>query len=283
MKIFENEDIIFVKENNNITYLQFKILNKYKDKINHCITTRNGGVSSGVYESLNFRTTGFDSKENVLKNLELVCNSLEIKQDNVFKGKQAHTDNILIIDKDNKEKYKFTNLCTDEIDGYVTNEKDINTLVTTADCNPIIIYDPINNVVSNVHSGWKGTLKKISLKAVNIMHEKFNSNYEDLIVCIGPSIRKCCFTSMEEEFKNKFLEVFKDEENYVTKDKEGRYHIDLIYLITNDLIRNKVKKENIKVANICTCCESKDFFSYRKATQNMESDYGTFATIAGLK
>ncbi len=282
-KDFTDNYIIHVKdENSNIEYLKFRILEKYSNKLKHCITLRHGGVSTGVYKSLNFRTALNDKYENVEKNLSYITSLLDIDKNNVYKAKQDHTDNILILDNNNKDSYKFSNLSKDRYDGYIVCEKDINTLVTTADCNPIIIYDPILNIFANVHSGWKGTLKRISLKAVKIMNEKFGSNYKDLIVCIGPSIRSCCFTSKEEDFKNKFVDVFKDEKEYIYKDKEERYHFDLIQVITKDFLNIGIKKENIVDCGICTCCNEDSFYSYRKATQRKDEDYATFATIVGL-
>lgn len=282
MSNFNSNDIIHIK-NGNVEYLKFKILEKYNDKLLHLITLRHGGVSRGVYDSLNFRVLGNDKYQNVDKNLEIISSCVNISKDSIYKAKQDHTDNILIIDNENKSKYLFSNLSEENYDGYITKDKNINTLVTTADCNLVIIYDFVNNIVANVHSGWKGTLKKITIKAIKIMHEKFNSNYTDLIVCIGPSIRKCCFTSKEEEFKNKFVEVFENEENYITKDNDGTYHIDLIYVIAEDLKKIGIKEENISICDICTCCNEKDFYSYRKSTIIKNKDYATFATIVGLK
>lgn len=283
-KDFTNKDIIHVKDkDSNVEYLKFRILDKYNDKLNHCITLRHGGVSSGVYESLNFRIVGNDKYENIEKNLEIISSKLNIDKNCIYKGKQDHTDNVLILDNSNKEKYKFSILCNESYDGYIVKEKNINTLVTTADCNPIIIYDPVLNIVSNVHSGWKGTLKNIGIKAANIMHNKFKSKYENLIVCIGPSIRKCCFTSKDAEFKNKFICDFLDEKDYITKDKDGTYHIDLIYIIKNQFLNLGVKNQNIAVCDICTCCNEDSFYSFRKSTNRKDEDYGTFATIIGLK
>ena len=282
MSNYNSDELIHIKDGD-VEYIKFKILEKYSDKFLHLITLRHGGVSSDVYKSLNFRAAGNDDVNNVLKNLDIVSKKIGINSSDVFKGKQDHTDNIVIIDNENKEQYRFSNFSKDKIDGYIVKDKNINTLVTTADCNPIIIYDPVRNIVSNVHSGWKGTLARISLKAAKIMNEKFNSNFEDLIVCIGPSIRKCCFTSKEEEFKEKFTNVFPDENSYITKDEDGTYHFDLIQVISNDLVNIGVKKGNIKVADICTACNENDFYSYRKAKQRKDKDYATFATIVGIK
>lgn len=279
---FSDKDILHVKKEN-IEYLQFKILNKYSDNFKHLITLRYGGVSKFPVDSLNFRLVGKDKKDNVLKNLEKVANVMNISKNDVYKGSQAHTDNILIIDNNNKNKYQFENISKEKIDGYICKEKNIATLVTTADCNPIIIYDKEKNIYANIHSGWMGTIKQIYLKAVRIMHDKFNCNYKDLIVCIGPSIKKCCFTSEDENFKNNFTNIWKNEKEYIYYEENSkRFHIDLSYVIKQDLLKIGIKDENIVIPNICTRCNTSSFFSYRESTQKGYDDYGTMATITYL-
>lgn len=279
---FETKDIKHIK-NGDVEYLQFKILNKYSDKLKHAITLRHGGVSNNEYESLNFRNSGGDLKENVNQNLEIICNTLDITSYDVVKAKQAHTDNILILNTDNKEKYLFKNYIDEEYDGYIVTEKNIASLITTADCNPVIIYDPIKNIAANIHSGWKGTVQQIYLKAINILHYNFNSNYDDLIVCVGPSIGKCCFDSEEEKFKENFINVWENEKDYLSYEENSkRFHIDLPYLIKNDCMKIGIKEENIVLSNICTMCNSEDFFSYRSNTKAGKKDYGTGATIVEL-
>lgn len=277
---YTDENILHVK-NDEVEYIQFKILNKYGLK--HCITLRHGGVSNGIYDSLNFSLSGNDLKENVFENLNKVTKCLDIDSQNVYKATQAHTDNILLLNDENKEAYKFAvgKKINENYDAYIVNRKNIATLVTTADCNPIIIFDPKKNVVANIHSGWKGTTKKIYLKACKKMIKEFDCNPIDLIVCIGPSIRKCCFSSKEKEFKSIFTNIWKNEDKYITYEKDrDRFHIDLIYLIKKDLESIGIK--NIVVADICTVCNNDDFFSYRVARKNNQSGYGLMATITML-
>ena len=277
---FTSKDILHIKKNG-VEYLSFKILKEFG--VNNYITLRFGGVSSAEYnKSLNFRYTGLDTKENVLKNLDIIKKEANIKND-IYKAMQAHTDKILVINKDNMENYRFENFCNENYDGYVVNEKGIYTLVTTADCNPIILYDKKNNVYANIHSGWMGTIKKIYLNAFKIMQKRFGTNAEDLIVCVGPSINKCCFTSKEESFKKKFTDVFENEQEYLyyEKDKET-FHIDMPYLIKRDFINLGANKKNIILSNICTKCNTKYFFSARDSRQKGYEDFGTFATIVGI-
>lgn len=276
-KNYTDENIVHVI-NNEIEYLQFKILNKYNLK--HCITLRHGGVSKGDFESLNFNMRA-DLKENVMDNLYKVCSCLNIDKNNVFKAHQNHTDNILVLDSNNKESYHIEDILDEDYDAYIVTKKNIATLITTADCNPVIVYDPIKNIVANIHSGWKGTIKKIVIKTCEKLINEFGCNASDLIVCIGPSIKKCCFSSEEESFKKIFTDVWKNEEDYMFyEDNLKRFHIDLVYLIKKDLEKLGVK--NIIDSNICTVCNSNDFFSYRSATKNKQKNYGLMATIVSL-
>ena len=280
---FSNKEVTHVKKGN-LEYLTFNALEKYSDKIKCIVTLRHGGVSKGVYNSLNFRMLGKDKKTSVLKNLDIICNELNIRPDEVYKGKQDHTDNILVLTENNKEKYEFEKENTECIDGYITNCKHVSPLVTTADCNAVVIYDTKNNVVANVHSGWKGTTKKIYLKAIEKMKEEFGTHTQDLIVCASPSILNCCFSSEDENFKKIFTDIWEDEDSYIYYEKENskRFHINLQYVITKDLINAGVKKENIHFAGICTCCNHEDFYSYRYKTMKGEDDYGCMATIVEL-
>ena len=279
MNKYEDEEILHVK-NGELEYLQFKALNKYN--VLHCITLRHGGVSTNEHSSLNFRNKGTDKVENVKENLRRIREELNFS--NVYKANQDHTDSVIHINSDNKEKYLAYEGNTDEkADGYIVNEKNIATLITTADCNPIIIYDPVNHVIANVHAGWKGVINRVYINAIKIMEKEFGSKVEDLVVCIGPSIRKCCFSSEEESFKEKFTSVFNYENKYLEyEDNSRRFHIDLIEILKTEFRKIGVEDKQIHIANICTRCNTKDFFSYRECVQNGMKDYGTMATIVEL-
>jgi len=277
---FTNNDISHIKKGD-LEYITFNILNKYSNKLTHGFFFKNGGVSTGIYLSLNFRILGNDSKANVFKNTEIVKQELNLSK--VHKAIQYHTDNILILDNNNKIKYEIEKLNDEEFDSYLTNEKGIATVITTADCNPIVIYDPIKNVVANVHSGWKGTIKQIYLKTIRLMNKKFDCNYEDIIVCIGPSINKCCFCSSNLEFKKQFTDIWPNEKEYITNKENGEFFIDLPYVIKKDLIQLGLKEDNIALSNICTVCNSDICFSYRVFKKQNETDYATMGAFVELK
>lgn len=279
-----DDDVVTHNKKGEFEYLTFKALEKYDDKLTHFITLRHGGVSSGVYKSLNVRNVGHDDINNVNKNIEIICENMGIENKKVYKAKQDHTDNILILNNDNKDKYNFYDISKEPYDAYIIKDHDIANFVTTADCNPIIIYDTKQNIIANVHAGWKGVIKQIYLKVINMLINDFNSNVNDLIVCIGPSIRKCCFSSEDENFKKHFTDIWKDEEDYIYYEENNkRFHIDLIYVIKKDLLQIGINEENINVANICTHDNTDDFFSFRKYTEEKATDYATFSTWVKLK
>ena len=283
MKKIEEKDYEIINGSFGVSFVKFKILQKYEKKLTHAITLRNGGVSKKPYDSLNFRKTVKGEIENVSTNLKICCDELKVNFESVCKATQTHSNNILILNDKNKDEYLFSKDNKEEFDAYIVEEKNITTYITTADCIPIIIYDPIKNIVSNIHSGWRGTVAKIYMNVINVLKSEYDSNINDLIICIGPHIRSCCFSSEELEFKEKFTNVWKNELEYIFyENNKKRFHIDMEKLIIGDILKAGIRKENIATCNICTCCNSDKFFSCR-ASKKYGSDFGTFATFVCLK
>ena len=260
---------------NGVEYLEFNVLNKYKDKLIHKITLRHGGESKNNFESLNFKQGNGDEDGNIYNNyLKLGLG------DKVYKARQNHTDNILVLNNENKDKYLMWDNAEEEYDAYITNTPGINILVTTADCIPEILYDKSQKIVAVIHSGWKGTLKQIVPKTLQKMIDTFSTNPKDVIVSFGPSISACCFTTEDKDFVLQFKEICGNNNQYYTEE-DGVYHIDLESLVKEKLIQMGINNSNIYSANICTKCNQEDFYSYRGGID--KAKYGTFATIVGLK
>ncbi|MBR5227829.1 MAG: peptidoglycan editing factor PgeF [Clostridia bacterium] len=282
MNKYTNNEIEHIILENGIEYLQFKKLKKYNDKLIHATFLRHGGESAGIYNSLNLRLASKD--ENVLKNFKKIAEVLDVDEKNICKARQTHTANVLTIDSTNKEEFSIFSNNSLEADAYLMRDKDIYSIITTADCIPIIMYDKEQNIAVNIHSGWKGTIQKIYMKALEKLIINYNSKPDNIIVCLGPSIGKCCFTSKEDTFKQKFIDIWPYEEDYIYYEEDCEtFHIDMKKKIIEDLIIGGIKEENISNAEICTKCNNTDFYSYRVTTQNKEEDYATFGTVVGLK
>ena len=178
-----------------------------------------------------------------------------IKPTKVIEPRQTHTDNIVCIDEnDLNDEFLDT-------DGSITNLENVLLVTREADCIGILLYDRKNKVIGNIHSGWKGTLKRIGSKAIDIMINKYNCNPSDIEVYITPSIQKCCF-EVDSDVYDLYKEEFKDMDfsKYVEY-KNNKYYIDT-QSINEELFKNKGIKKVIK-SDICTKCNN-EFYSYRR-------------------
>ena len=185
-----NENLVY-QNKNGIEYIQFKKLLQYPE-ITHCYTLRSNN-------KLNFPPVYKDEKT-LKQSYEKIANALGIDANTIIKPHQTHTDKVEIV-KDNTK--------LGEVDGLLTKQKGITLCTTSADCISLLFYDHAKKVIGSVHSGWKGTLQGISKKAVEKMVQEYQSNPEDIICCICPSIRKCCF-EVDEDVKELFLEKYKN-------------------------------------------------------------------------
>ena len=254
-----NENIIHVKREN-VEYLQFKKLLDY-GILNAYTIDKNLGFKANDAKGNIIK----EKEEQVINDYKKVCNALGEDYKKIVKPIQKHTNNIEIVE--NKINVDIPDInCKeyDNIDGLITDKKDIILATTSADCITLLFFDPVKRVIANVHSGWKGTLQRISVKAVEKMVEKYNSKYEDIICCICPSIRRCHFEK-KKDVEKLFKEEFKDlnlEEIIDEKENESWY-IDTVLINKIILEKKGLKQENIIDSNICTVCNKDLMHSYR--------------------
>ena len=261
-----NENVIHVKKNG-IEYLQFKKLLEYENDISHA-------YSLGI--DRNFRTAKAN-KEKLDKNVydktiedyKHLSKQIGLDYINIVKSNQAHTDEVKIVkSKIKKDEPDFNLEEYTKTDGLITNKRNIGLSTTNADCILLLFYDPIKKVIANTHSGWRGTLQRISVKTVEKMKKEYSSNPEDIICCICPSIRKCHFEvdkDVKDMFEKEFQDLGKENlENIIEeKIKDKKWNIDTVLI--NQIILEKVglKKENIIDSEICSVCNKDLIHSYR--------------------
>lgn len=249
MKDLSNENVVHIKDGD-IEYLQFRKLLEYKNRVTHCYTTR-----SDNYE----KDDG--------KNYKRLYKSLNLDYKKCVKIKeQIHSNFVQIIESEETKP--------DKVDGLITNKKEISFSLRFADCTPIYLYDPVKNVIGDIHSGWKGTANKIACVAVKKMIEEYNSKPEDIICCIGPAIGKCHF-EVDEDVKNIFETTFsymnindRIIEKGEVKEGKQKYFIDTNLINRIMLEEIGLLKENIIESNICTVCNKDVLHSYRVDRQN---------------
>lgn len=250
-----------LNEKGNLKYYTFENIEK-TNIVKHCFSTKFGGVSTGCYESMNlaFRE---DKRENVIRNYEIICDSIGLDYKNVVFSSQIHKDKIYKVTKEDIGKGLLKESNIKGYDALITNEKDIVLVTFYADCVSIFIVDPVNKAIGIAHSGWRGTVKEIAVKTIKEMGKNYDSQPKDLIIGIGPSIEKCCF-QVGEDVVNQFEDILPFSKDYIFDDiQKGKYKIDLQSIIKKSLVNNGVLEENIEISNLCTMCNNETFFSHR--------------------
>lgn len=271
-----NENVIHIKKEN-VEYLQFRKLLEYSDKLNY-------GYIIGLDK--NFRTArAGDNKltkeeyEKAVNSYKVVCEELDLNYNNIVKTNQTHSDNVeKIEEKVLKDEPDFA--VYNQTDGLMTDKQGLALSTTNADCILLMFYDPIKNVVANVHSGWRGTLQRISVKAVEKMKSEYDCNPNDIICCMCPSIRKCHFevdTDVYEMFKNEF-EDLKDT-NGIFERNNDKWYIDTILINKVILKEAGLLEKNIVDSGICSVCNKDIIHSFRAEGAN----YGLNTAIISLK
>lgn len=244
-------EIIIHQNVNGIEFIQFRKLLKFPN-VRHCYTLRRNEINVQIKDGDN---------TDLIRSYKKVADVLGVNWQHIVKPHQTHTDKI--------EKVENCNDQYEEVDGLITNKKDIILCTTSADCTSLLFYDDNKKVVSDIHSGWKGTLQKIGKKAVEKMIAEYGCNPNDIICCICPHIRKCHF-----EVEKDVMQMFKKEFEYTGSideiietgrkaDGVQKYNIDTTLI--NKIILKEVglQEENIIDSNICTVCNSDLFHSYR--------------------
>lgn len=238
--------------------------------VKHCFTTRLGGVSKEEHlSSMNLGTSRGDNEEFVKTNVNIVCTALSFTEENLSRTNQVHENKVAVL----KEPTEISMGC----DGLATDKKGIPLLSTSADCVPVLLYDKEKKVCASVHSGWKGTVKKICLEAVKSLMAEYGSEPENIIAAIGPSIGKCCF-QVKKDVLDAFSESF-DDVDFIEEEGDGsHYRADLWEAVRRTLIESGLKDENISLAGECTVCNHHLYFSSRAG----RGKFGSLAAIIEL-
>ena len=243
-------------------------LNKFEN-LRHCFFSRKNGVSEGYYKSLNCGMGSNDKKENVLKNLEIVCEKIECKKDSLITLNQRHTNKVIHF----KNKISVKNKLT--ADAIVSEVKNIGISILTADCAPILFYDPQKKIIGCAHSGWKGALSGIIKNTVNKFSE-LNSNINALIAVIGPCINKKNY-EVKKDFFDKFIKKNKHNEIFFKEIDNEKFIFDLRGFINQEIWNSGIK--NIENIEMDTFSREDFFYSYRRSQHNKENDYGRCISV----
>jgi polyphenol oxidase len=232
--------------------------------ISHFISSRQGGISPPPFDSLNlgFHTT--DSASTVQENRAILAKKLGVEPGKFVYCNQVHGDIVKIITGENHYPDPLVNEC----DAMVTAVRGLCLIIQVADCVPILFYDPENGVVAAAHAGWRGTVKNIAGKTVEVMTESFGCRKENIQAGIGPSIGPCCYEVGEEVVLEARTAMLQDALLPGEKQVFDLWRANRIQLLNAGL-----QDHNIEISGICTRCHSGQFFSSR-AGQGLTGRFG---------
>lgn len=282
MKNLSNQNIVHI-EKDGVQYIQFKKLLEYKDIITHA-------YSIGV--DVNFRTARINKQalpeneyKKAIQDYKNLCDNIGLDYKNVVKTNQQHTDEVKIVtEKENKDFMDINLEKYSKTDGLITNKPNFVLSTTNADCILLIFFDTITKTIANVHSGWKGTLQRISVKTIEKMKKEFNCMPENIICCICPSIRKCHFEvdkDVKEQFENEFkdINISNSIEIMDKQPNKEKWNIDTVLINKILLKKEGLIEENIIDSGICSMCNSDIIHSFRVEKEN----YGLETALICLK
>ncbi|MGB6766662.1 MAG: peptidoglycan editing factor PgeF [Methyloceanibacter sp.] len=234
------------------------------DGIRHGFFTRQGGVSKGMYGSLNCGLGSRDDAESVRQNRALVAETLGVPAGRLLTLYQIHSARAVIVDKPwNGEAA--------EADALVTRTPGLAIGTLTADCAPILLCDPQARVIAAAHAGWRGALSGIAEATMAAM-EELGAKRERVVAVIGPSISQRAY-EVGSDYVDRFLaEEPASETFFMTDESSGEPHFDLSGYVAERLSRAGVG--SVSDLGLCTYCDETRLFSYRRSQHHSEEDYG---------
>ena len=226
---------------------------------------RHGGVSTDLFASLNIGLGVGDDAAAVAHNRQKVKDVMGVSH--LLFGRQVHGEEVYLLDEPLNQ-----DATVDGYDALITRQQGVGLVIQHADCQAVLLYDPVNEAIGAVHSGWRGSVVDLIGKTVRSMQEAFATSPADLHAVISPSLGPCCA-----EFVNYRLELpqsfwrFKDEKEY----------FDFWAISREQLLEAGVSAATITLPAVCTSC-SPDYFSYRRACRESGGVTGRNGSVVAL-
>ena len=254
---------VFINQEDSIPYLTFPRI----EQAGHFLaafSTRKGGVSSGIYQSMNLNYKQGDDPENVRENFRRIADSMGVRMEDMVYTDQTHTANVRMVTEKDKGKGVILPKDYHDVDGIITDRPGLILVGSFADCVPLFFADPVHKAVGLSHAGWRGTVSKIGKVTVEMMGENYGSRPEDLICVIGPSICVDCY-EVSQDVAEAFQQAFSKPQaaDILTEKGNGKYQLDLWKANAHVLKDSGILPEHIAISGLCTRCNSDLLWSHR--------------------
>ena len=241
----------------------------------HCFSTRFGGVSKDHLSALNLGVHRGDVWENVEKNYEILGSAVGFRPDQTVFTKQQHTDIIRTVDASHVGEGLYREV-PDVCDGLITDKPGVALVTFSADCTPILLFDPVRRAIGAVHAGWRGTAMGIAAKAVAAMVREYGCDPENIQAAIGPCIGKCCFET-DWDVPQAMLDSLGPKAMTGITQKGDKYYVDNKFC--NALWLQRAGVGMLDISPDCTRCQPDRYWSHRAAGDRR----GSLAGIIMLK
>ena len=234
----------------------------------HCFTTRLGGVSEGYLSSLNLGANRGDKPENVAENYRILADALGFDRDCLVLTRQVHTDTVRQVTRRDAAGLDHRNY--PQCDALITNDPGTALAVFTADCTPVLLYDPVTGAVGAAHAGWRGTAAGIAGKTVEAMVRSFGCDPADIRGAIGPNIGFCCFET-DADVPQAMLSAYGSAAEAFIRPAGDKYYVNLKEI--NALSLKNARVRSLELSHACTVCQCSRFWSHR-VTQGRRGSQG---------
>ena len=268
-----------VREKNGVTFLTYPAFENLPEII-HCFSTRLGGVSEGIFSSMNLSFTRGDNENAVKENYRRLGAAVGFAPEDVVSSDQTHTTNVRLVGAEDRGNGITRPRTFHDTDGMITNVPGVVLATYYADCVPLYFVDPVHHAIGLSHSGWRGTVGKIGKVTIEKMHQEFGSDPAELLTAIGPSICQDCYEVSEDvilEFQNAFNEKYWNRLFY--KKDNGKYQLNLWEANRIIFLEAGIQEEHISMPGICTCCNPDFLFSHRVS----HAKRGNLAAFLGIR
>ena len=243
------------------------------DGLHHAFFTRSGGVSQGVYATLNGGTGSNDAPDKIAENRARMASILGVTADRLLTAYQIHSPDAVVVEA------PWTHEQRPRADAIVTRVARLAIGVSTADCGPLLFADIEARVIGAAHAGWRGAFTGVIEATVAAM-EKLGAERARIAAALGPTIRQPNY-EVGPEFVERFLAADVDNARFFTaSERAGHAMFDLTGYIADRVQRAGVG--NFEDLGLCTFAEPERFYSYRRTTQRGEPDYGRHINAIAL-
>ena len=233
--------------------------------IRHAFFTRQGGVSAGVYASLNGGIGSRDSADQVADNRARMAAALGVEPDRLLTAYQIHSPHVVTVEA------PWTTETRPRADAIVTRTRALAVGVTTADCGPVLFADPQAGVIGAAHAGWRGALTGVVEATVDAM-ERLGAERGQIRAVLGPMIRQGNYEVGPDLIARFHAEDSASDRFFRAAAREGHALFDLAGYIAARLRRADIRQ--VEDLGLCTYADTDRFFSFRRSTHRAEADYG---------